>query len=680
MANSTITLTFTENLPLGTNLGIGIGNNGNPFGGAPATYDYVFRWVNIRFAIGHVTRGTPTAIDGEIDAINFVSAFNLDVPGYTVTRVDNVVTIEAPTFISGGFTSYTYFYTPVTIGAHLITNHESINIVIDNATEDVFTIDSVVFEEADTTPCTHVKVTVETNVLATRVLSPFVDNANTVNPLVFERLRGEMIILELENENGTTVQEVIEIPPALNISNFTITTTPSPNGSTIVISNNYSGALTLEYSLDNVNWQESNVFSGIVSDDYTLYIRDNLGCSTSQELTVNDTGIYTPSFYLSKSNSIRFAQRITFGDSSNYKNDENTLSCEVNVEIPYHEVQLFQTADIVTTQFKSNYALNVVKVVRADNSEVNVPVVKKTSNIGIKDKRDARKYNLGSGKTGIYFISGNVYDYDTGFATGTHALNKTLPEWGITGNYINIAGSWFLIENTVFDETKNADVLVINEIYTGAEINVIVGSIYNVFEYEVYEFEIDMADYIDESIRVKITASDPNFTTINFLSEEINVQVRHENTLEIRYWNDTNNDVFYETGIKHKIRIPFTRVEGLSDEESTIHKTDTNAILLGAEMYEGKKFIFEPMTEELWRKVMMALSHRFVFIDNVRYTKNGDFDSEGPLDDTNLYVLKANMLKSGGVYGTDGSGFGTVGSGQIEVPGLIEGDTGFIKY
>src|SRR5690606_19026891 len=111
-----------------------------------------------------------------------------------------------------------------------------------------------------------------------------------------------------------------------------------------------------EYSLDNTVWQSSNVFSGLVADDYTLYVRDQLGCSFSYDFSVDAIGTArTPYFLMPKSNSIRFANRITWGDCANRKTDENALSCEANVPKPYKQLQLFQSCDIITTQFRSNY-------------------------------------------------------------------------------------------------------------------------------------------------------------------------------------------------------------------------------------------------------------------------------------------------------------------------------------
>ncbi|MBP1222666.1 hypothetical protein [Flavobacterium sp. 1355] len=541
-------------------------------------------------------------------------------------------------------------------------------------------ISDISFSEASTNKCQNIKVDVATSILAVKVLSPVVINPNSNNPFSFDWLRGDSINVLVEDANGKQANQTVILPSLLNASNFTINVNNSPNGATVIVENVNSTGLNLQYSLDSVIWQTSNTFSGLAVDDFILYVRDQFGCSFEKGFTVNEFGIQTPYFYISKSNSIRFANRITWGDSGNYKTDENTLSCEVDVDVPYKEVQQFQSADIITTQFKANYSSNVAKIIKEDLSEVLIPVEKKTNNIGIKDKRDARKYNIGSGKTGIYFISGNNYDYHTNTITGTYSLNGLLPEWAVEGNYIVIASAWFLIEDVVFDETKNADVIIISQNYTGPEVNIVVGSVFNRFNYEVYEFSVDMVNYIDQRFQVQLVNSDPNFPTITHLSEELWCKVKHEDVLEIKYRNTTNTDVFYATGIEFKIRVPFTFVRGRIDEESETHKTDTNTLLLSAELYEVDEFVFEPVTKEIWRKLMIALSHEIVSINGVSYVKNGSFSTEGPLESSNLYVLTAQMIKTGNIYNSQGSGNLDFSGSEVEVPGLIATETGFVRY
>lgn len=544
----------------------------------------------------------------------------------------------------------------------------------------VFNITNVSFSQSSTTPCQNVKVNVTTNHLATKVISPVSINPNTNNPFSFDWLRGDTLSLLIEDSNGQQVTQSFSLPSLLNASNFLINVNNSPNGATVVIENINTSGLNIEYSLDNSTWQTLNTFSGLEVGNFTLFVRDQLGCSFSKAFSVSEFGIQVPYFYMSKANAIRYANRITWGDSANYKTDENTLSFEVDVDVPYKEVQQFQSADIVPTQFKSNYSNIVAKIIKEDLSEVTIPIEKKTSNIGIKDKRDARKYNLGDGRTGIYFLSGNTYNYDTNAVTGTYSLNGNLPEWAIIGNYIVVSNAWFLIEEIVFDETKSADVVIFSQSYTGPEINLVVGSIFNRFNYEVYEYYIDMVDYIDQHFSVQLVNSDPNFTTITHLSEEIWCKVKHEDTVEIKYRNTTNNDVFYATGIEFKVRVPLTIQKGVPDEDSEIHKTDTDTILLTADLYEGDQFVFEPTTKEIWKKNMIALCHEKVWVNGVGYVKNGSFSTEGPLEKSNLYVLTANMLKTGNVYNSQGSGNVDFDGSQVEVPGLISTDSGYVSY
>ena len=136
MANTSATITFNQDLAAGANLGLSIFLSGNPFA-IPFTYDYIFTWVNGSPGDRQVEIGVPTAFAGEISAINFVTAFNLAVSGYTASRSNNIVTITAgANSIAFGSTE---FYSPVTyfdiFTGQFVTvdNDPSIGMVIYNA-------------------------------------------------------------------------------------------------------------------------------------------------------------------------------------------------------------------------------------------------------------------------------------------------------------------------------------------------------------------------------------------------------------------------------------------------------------------------------------------------------------------------------------------------------------------
>lgn len=672
MSASVMEITFTENLSVGAILSFNVINDGGLWG-VPTGYTLSFNWVNLRSSNYQVTTGTSTATPGERAAINFETAFNLDSGGmYIVTRPSaNVVRIVATNQYS-----VTEFYETAPGSSH----DPSILFNITNGSSAAFAITDKTFSQSASTPCSNIDMNVTTNELATKILSPVVVDPNTNNPFTINVLRGQTLNLKLQNATGDIINESIVTPPLLNASNFTFEINNSPFGASVIVNSTNSDELELEYSLDGTTWQDSNIFPSLAVDNYTLHVRDQYGCTFTKDFEVNEFGIYDSYFYISKSNSFRFANRITWGDSANYKTDENTLSNEVDVKLPTTEIQRFQSADILTNQFKSNYALNTVKIVKCDDTEIDVPVIKKSNNIGLKDKRDARKYDLGGGKTGIYFISGNTYEFVSNTINGNYALNGLTPEWAIIGNYIVISGTWYLIENIIYDEIKNADVIVINNTYTGSEVNIIAGSIYNLFNYEVYEFTIDMNAYIDQKFRVRINSTDPKFVELIHLTEIIWCKVKHEKVLELKYWNTTNTDVFYSTGIQHLIRIPYISRKGKSEGDSEIHKTDTDALLLNADLYEAEEIQFEPVTREIWRKMMEALTHEELYINGVRCIRTGDFNTEGPLGDTDDYVLTVTVLKRGSVYNSQTSGNNDFDSTGVEVPGLIETDSGFVKY
>lgn len=619
---------------------------------------------------------------GENKYIGFISdfyrsAFNLD---YNASGLYNVVSI--PGAIDSG------------LGTVVITATVS-NAIFDEpfttVTGVVFTIENeplvpeihitdIDFSAATTNQCQNIKVNVTTDILATKVLTPVVINPNTNNPFSFDFLRGQTINVLVEDANGMQSNQTIALPSPLTASNFTVIANNSPNGATAVITNTGLSGLTLEYSLDNVTWQSSNVFPGLEVGDFTAYIRDQYGCSTSLTFSVSEFNITEPYFLYPKSNSIRLAERVVWDYITVFKTDENTLSCESDVELPYKEVQEWQSSDSITNQFRSNYASNVVTAEELDGTITNISISQKTQNIGIKDKRDAIQYNLGSGKTGIYFNAGNTYDFDTNVVNGSYLLNGGRPEWALIGNYIQIGLSWFQIEQILYSEEKASDILVISNVYTGIEAAVIVGSIYNRENFEVYEYTVNMASFVNSDFRTKLVASDPNFGTKTFLSEQINVQVKRPDLLEIRYKNSTNTDVNYSTGIEHLIRVPFNKLSGKYEDESETYKTDTTAILLGSELFEIDEILLEPNTKEIWRKINIALSHDTIEVNGVGYVKSAGFTTEGPLGETNLYVLTASMIKIGNVYnGNSGDSFGYTDEENIEIPNLLESDSGYIE-
>lgn len=542
------------------------------------------------------------------------------------------------------------------------------------------------------TSCRYVNISVTTS---EQVSSYVLGTDNTpvnvsTNPFnIAEVLRDTTFKLFVTDSSNNEASVKFRTPDRLVNDNVTSTYVNSPSGATITILVSDSDLLVLKYSLDGTNFQLSNVFSGILQGDYNIYVKDQLGCSVNTTITIpsfEEGGVgerFPYSDLPSKSNSIRFAKYIDWGNCSNYKNDENTLSWQ----LPFTENaceynQLFQDCDIITTQIKSNYKNIVVTVIDENEVETNISVTQKSNYINLKDSREARVYNLANlgVQTGMYFTSGSTYDYYTGDVTGSYSLNGNLPAWGVIGNYVFYDSAWFQISNIIYDDSKSAYVLVLDVNYTGAEQSLRVNSLYNLEDYNIYEFDIDMFDFTDKKIQVNITETDDNvsFPAEVYLSEVLDIAETQEGTLSIEYYNDNNTDIFYATGIKNKIRIPIEYFAGGYSDNVESERTDSNTYLINSEAYENDLIAFKLMPKQMMRKVVQSLSHRFVFLNDVQYIKE-DSPEIVPLIGSNLYRLNAQMTKSNAVYTSKGKSE-NFSVGAFEVPSLLEIESeGYLK-
>lgn len=691
MAGNIIHITFNQDLPVGSNLFLsGLYNNG---AGGNTPLNPNWDWVVLRNAAFRVTTGTPTTLPGERSAINFMQAFLLDYGGtgqHTAVRDGKTVTI---TSLSTNVAGYTWeggmAFLPSSGGFPSLADVKFSFTVGQNNSPFTATVE---YLPNLTDRCRFVQVKITASHTIAEIHQPVTNLSvnNTVYIFTYARGSAGNIVITSNQTQPITITQPFQTPAVLTPQNFTLNTTNSPNGASIAISYVNQNGLTFTYAISPPNtsptsgaYQTSNIFSGLAPGDYWLSIKDQFGCIKTKAFTVEEVGNgLSAYFWISKAMSFRFANRITWGDAANYKTDENTLSCEVDARIAYKEIQQFQTADVITTQFKSNYSQNFAYVIKANGDEIQIPVLQKTNFMGVKDRRDGVKISLGNNQTGFYFNTGNIYNYDTGVVTSQHALNGTLPYWATVGQYFTAEGVWYQILDIIFDEALMSDVIVVMGNYAGTPALLPVGSIYNVFNFEVYEFTIDLVDYQDQRIQVRINNNDPDFGNLAHLSELIHVKVRHEDTVEIRYSNPENTDVYYSTGITNLIRLPLTAKKAVPEGSSENYKTDTSVYLLGSEVYEADQFVFEPVTREIMRKLIQALNHKTLQMDGVFYVLNGQPEWDGPLDLSNLYVVRATLIKAGGAFNsTSGSGNDIFDTTNTEIQGLLDIGTGtFLEY
>lgn len=627
-------------------------------------------FVPLRYEFGQSTIGSTTSES----ASNYRSAVNADFANnglYNVIINGNVVTITAT-------------QDNVVFTENVNTTDGRVTAVITNETATpTINIDSVVFGENGSSPCENVEMQVITNVLAVEYsVDPSVWIPNTNNPFYHTVRRGTNVYLTVRDVEGNEDDRTIATPAVLSVPNTYLDIFNSPSGATITVTHFSTYLLDLEYSLDDTNWQTSNVFTSILIGDYTLYVRDQYGCDISTAFEITDftpnTAVNSSFSYLSDSMSIRFKRNEVWDNCDVYKNDSNTLSCEEEVNIAYKYTQPFQNCDLITIQWLSNYSTLQANAIREDGTKVNLPIDEKITFLDIKDSRDSTIYKYSDDQIGIYYTSGNKYDYDTGEINGDYSLNGKLPNYASLGNYVNITGiGWLQIVNIVYDEDKDADVLIFNHTYSGSEETVKVSCNYNQKNYNVYEFYVDMAVFLDEEIQIEILQTHDSFTDYNYLSETISVLGTQEDTMELIWYNNSDTYVFYSTGLRNRCRIEYTSFESSNDSSVDIHKTPDTTILIESSNYKQKTLLIEAIPTAIMQQLTQVFLHKELYLNRVQYVASTNPESD-PIKFTNLYSLTSELTKTGSVYNSEWDGSGNTTS-TVEIDGVLKNTNKYIK-
>ncbi len=612
---------------------------------------FKFRYVSGRVSPSEVTIGSNIINT----VINTNDAFNLDYN--TLSEYETQQTSNSFIFI-GDFSD--------DLTETINTSSGRISVTIETI-PDSFTITDTDFETFTSRPCDTINLNITANQDIAEIITPLgASYSPAINPIQVYVQRGlGQINVKIKNTSGDIAETYVSVPSLLNESMLTIIQTQVNSYTNIVITDITSG-LSLEYKLNNGSWQSDSFFNGLTDGNYTLYVKDQYGCEIQSSFIVSADTTTSPHFYISKSNPIRYAQRIEWDNCANYKIDENSLSCETKQPIKYQEIQLFQKCDKIYTQFESNY--DDIRAYVVTDVETVIPITRLTENINRSEKRDAKVITDSSGSY-IYFTDGNIYDYSSGAVTGTHALNGELPEWAVLNGSIWINGVFYQIQEITFNENLNVyQIASPTALPTG---DIIVGSIWNRENYEVYEFMVDFSSY-DGYVRIKIVNNDANFPNILHLSELIEVREVHQNTIEIQYWFEENTDML-ATEHRNKIRLKALPFEGLNDGEVEINKTDNSAYMFNGKTFELDRIVFENVTKEMMRKIDRIFKHKHLLIDGVGYVTKEQPEVEH-LGESNLYDVIVVVLKKD-------SGIGiTENSRQVEMPSLLEiDDVGYLE-
>jgi len=433
----------------------------------------------------------------------------------------------------------------------------------------------------------------------------------------------------------------------------------------------------LEYSLDGTTWQSETIFNDVPEGENTLYVRDVYRCV--KEFTITNNGdtngnVTTPYTYISESNSLRFIKRVNHENCGNYKNQFNTLSCEENTQIANKYIQLFQTCDIdIKTQIKTSYQNIEIYAKDSDNNFTEIVAEKVVNNIGISDKRDCTYYTY-NGQLAVLFTSGNLYDYNTTDIIGNYELNGLLPDYGVVGTWVETVYGMLQIANIRLADNGQRSLVFNININLTSPIAGTIQTIYNRESYDIWEFSTNMSLFENLTIQIGIrfyqTEADPNFPDVFWISENILVKERHNHSIEIIWSNSKNTDVYFYSGITMKNRINNCFVNTwLGDGDIQIQKTDSQVISIDATNYNAIEFEALALTTGIIRKIVLALKHDNLIIENVPYklAENPEIERQG---ESNFYKIKAKLLEAGDVW-NQGTANTQVVFSNVELIGLL---------
>lgn len=496
----------------------------------------------------------------------------------------------------------------------------------------------------------NIVVNVTTSVQATKLNMPLIINPVTTNPFSYTFARSEDRFLQVESAVAISPHFFVRTPAELKLANTTINIINTPTGATVTPVVTSINLLTLQYSIDNVNWRTSNIFNGIANGSYVMYIKEQFGYSIQKAFTVSSalggSIVVAPYFIIPIPNSIRFAERF-----ATKKNINTTLSNEEPVMMPYCATQKFLTTDKITTQIKTSYS-SLTGYITDGVTNTAITMSKKTSYIGAKDKRDGNVRKRPDGNLGVSFISGNLYNYDTNAVIGTYDSGGNLPAWASIGGFFFVPTIGYLaIYDIVRNETDSFWEIVAQHNYTGVPFSEKISTIYNAQGYEVYEFDLVMLSYKNKQIQIVVQATNTAWDNVSYASEIIEVRDSFDNTVEIDYWNDTNvGHMNYQTGIVNKMIHDGLVTNYKPDGKQEVHLGDTKAILVDSTLNNTFELIIFEVTTAIARQIAYAMSHKFIKIDNLLYVASDKIDIEKIGEHTNLYSIKVKLIEAGNFY------------------------------
>jgi hypothetical protein len=541
MAYSKIVLTFTDNGADGDRIEFYRYNLGNPASNGQIWEEWYTegRLSNFMMPI----TGNLLFPPGVMQAIRFQLYFQSDWGTYfTVTRISNVVTLTLRVN-EWGINNVVNTVTGMTY-------------VVTNQAAPTFFLTSAIETPEIGNECNRTELTViaTDNIVKYWVnRTPYTVTPNTT--IVIQLVRGIRHTIEIEDAFGKRIYLGVYEQDTLTAEQITVGVSQYLTGATLTVYVADADSLTLEYSIDNILWWGTNVFTGQIDViDATMWVRDQWGCVKSVFYTIDEFGTRAPFLYISDTNSVSFKEQVDVNELTVFRNDINTLAHQELPDVKYCETLKFMTGDNTRIQIKSNYTTIIATLRKEDGTEVELAIAEDmlmSNNLNRYARMDAKYYEYNSRYTGIYFENGFYYS-ELDVQGDSYNLAGNLPDFAVIGNQVTIVGGLgtFEIKDIVYDTVLKKKAILIDLIYPGVGVEDIkVESIYDLLPFEIYEFDVNWSTYGEGLYDLMIENTNDTETVIH-LSENIHIKDLHDKTFAIRYFNENNRDIFYKYEIE----------------------------------------------------------------------------------------------------------------------------------
>lgn len=393
---------------------------------------------------------------------------------------------------------------------------------------------------------------------------------------------------------------------------------------------------TALFSIDGTNYQTSTSFPNLNNGTYTVYAKDAFGCVVTEDVIVDaELGLTLKSnVYFGQANSFNWACQEEINNCDNYARLDNTLSFQEKNLNNKGFTHLLQNCDVVTNQFRSDNN-NLQCFLKNCNSEVEIPIFKKTNNINKTAVLDALQTRADDANiTILYFSDGKI------------------PSFFKVGDFLELPDGIFKYEDTFVGSNSISYIITdrVHNVDYGIVENTTITYNYSSGATDIFEIPFSCAN-LNGKYWLELRAAVGNIYK-SWCSEIFDVQEFHPDTYEIIASNSVNNEINYNLsdGLKHIFRLPYEIDKTyIGEDDIDVFDTDSQIVHMGATVKDIWEFDFKPLPTSMIKKLKRVFSLDQLYIDREGYFKEGSIDI-GRIGRTDLYTFKVRLRENGDYF------------------------------